>query len=319
MSVSCRDWRQCASSEVLPLLRQEAADWRRYLGWDVQRSWRVIEPARAAGGLPGFVARDRTGRIVGWTWFLLHRGCLQVAALVADREPVVRALVHAVMASHAAREADACVFSIRGAPPGLADALQALELDVARYDYLMAPLQLAPPEAPAGRPWQMADVPAAAGLCARAYAVADQVRAFAPHGTDAEWQEYLHGLLATGGCGDFLPEASAVVDGPRETMAASIVTSLIDREVTHVSQVVVDPDAQGQGLGRHLMRAAMAASVARGARRMTLLVAADNRPARALYQSLGFAEHATFVVASSVQPRRLTSVALATCGASTRR
>jgi hypothetical protein len=48
----CEDWRGAPNEEVAPLLAREAAAWDAELGWDIAHSWRVIEPARAAGMLP---------------------------------------------------------------------------------------------------------------------------------------------------------------------------------------------------------------------------------------------------------------------------
>lgn len=50
----------------------------------------------------------------------------------------------------------------------------------------------------------------------------------------------------------------------------------------------VDPRRQGRGVGRALMRAAIERARAAGARRLTLVVRADNPPAHALYRGLGF-------------------------------
>ncbi len=52
----------------------------------------------------------------------------------------------------------------------------------------------------------------------------------------------------------------------------------------------VDPDWQRQGIGLALLEAAMAAAVARGARRMFLEVRDSNLAARALYAMAGFRE-----------------------------
>jgi ribosomal protein S18 acetylase RimI-like enzyme len=320
-----QDWRQCGAAEVGALLRAEAAVWQRQLGWDTTESWSVIEPARAAGALPGFVARDSSGQVVGWTWFLLHRGCLQIAALVAAREEVVRALLDAIMESEAARAATACVCSVRGTPPGMLDMLAGFGLRATTYAYqiaVVAPGACPAPEA--GRSWQSGDGPAMTALLARAYPDTDATRPFAPRGTHAEWRDYLHGLVGTHGCGVFQPGLSVVVDGPARSLSAGLLASLVDRDVAHVSQVVVDPDEQGRGLGLRVVQQAMAGAAARGVRRVTLLVATGNRRARSMYATLGFADRAAFVVASSSdrpgdQPRRLTSVALATGGVSTRR
>jgi ribosomal protein S18 acetylase RimI-like enzyme len=322
--INVQDWRQCDASEVGALLGAEAAIWRRQLAWDTTESWRPIEPARAAGALPGFIARDARGRIVGWTWFLVHRGCLQIAALVADHEHTVQALLDAIMESEAARSATACVCSVRGTPPHLIDMLESAGLPTTTYAYQIA--KVAPAASTAsetGRTWQPADAPAMTQLLARAYQDTHSARPFAPHGTPEEWREYLHGLIETTGCGLFQPDLSVVVDGPAHSLSAGLLASLIDRDVAHVSQVAVDPDEQGRGLGLRVVQQAMAAAAARGVRRITLLVSAGNLRARSMYAKLGFADRAAFVVASSDrlgdQPRRSTSVALATVGVSTRR
>jgi mycothiol synthase len=55
--------------------------------------------------------------------------------------------------------------------------------------------------------------------------------------------------------------------------------------------VGVDPDRQGEGLGRRLMDAGFARLAARGIPTAALYVEADNVPAVNLYRSLGFATH----------------------------
>jgi mycothiol synthase len=56
--------------------------------------------------------------------------------------------------------------------------------------------------------------------------------------------------------------------------------------------VGVDPDRQGEGLGRRLMAAGFARLTARGIRTAGLYVDADNVAAVGLYRSLGFTDHA---------------------------
>ena len=334
--ITIQDWRQCGASEMGGLLSAESAIWRHQLGWDTTASWSPIEPARAAGALPGFVAREASGRIVGWTWFLAHKGCLQIGALIAQREHTVQALIDAIMDSAAARTTTACVCSVRGTPPRLIEALERCGLRAATYAYQIA--RLAPAVKPAsdtGRPWQSADAPAMAELLARAYQETGFVRPFAPHGTSEEWRDYLYGLVETNGCGAFQPGVSVMVDGPERRLSAGLLASFVDRDGAHVSQVAVDPAGQGRGLGRRIVQQAMTTAALFGARRMTLLVATGNVRARSMYAKLGFVDRASFVVAGGValearaltahslpnadQPRRSTSVALATGGVSTRR
>ncbi|MGA0596766.1 GNAT family N-acetyltransferase [Enterovirga sp. CN4-39] len=56
-----------------------------------------------------------------------------------------------------------------------------------------------------------------------------------------------------------------------------------------LTSVAVAPDAHGLGLGRRLVRVAEEATRAAGRRRIRLEVRADNRPARELYESAGYA------------------------------
>lgn len=57
---------------------------------------------------------------------------------------------------------------------------------------------------------------------------------------------------------------------------------------THVAELVVHPDHRREGRGRALLRAVVARRASGD--RVTLTVAADNDPARSLYESVGFRE-----------------------------
>jgi ribosomal protein S18 acetylase RimI-like enzyme len=299
----CRDWRLESADTVGELIEREASRWREDLLWDVRDSWRVIEPARKAGMLPGVVARNDAGDILGWSWFLSHQGCLQVAALVADDPHVVRSLVEAVRTSETATASRTEVWSVRGEPNGLKATLESAGLRVERYRYLIADLRNAAvgagPEPPV-RLMNQDDVPAAAALFARAYAASQSIRAFAPDGTVDAWESYVRSLVATNGCGTLLPEATLVVDGAGRLRAAAMCSSIdLQRRVSHLTQLAVDPASRGGGLGRALMEAAIARCAAAGYESMTLLVAANNTTACRLYEALGFEATGAFTVATS--------------------
>ncbi|OIK29396.1 GNAT family N-acetyltransferase [Streptomyces malaysiense] len=59
--------------------------------------------------------------------------------------------------------------------------------------------------------------------------------------------------------------------------------------VLTIQGFVVAEEARGRGLGRALIRAAVAEARARGARRLNLRVLGHNTPARRLYETEGFA------------------------------
>jgi ribosomal protein S18 acetylase RimI-like enzyme len=281
--------------------------WRQQLDWDVTESWRSLEPARLAGRLPGFIVKDDSSRVRGWACFLVHQQTLQVAALVADSSGATAALVRGVMTSAEAAKAETAVICLPDVAPGLDGSLRAQGFKVACYRYLahrLSPVEAAPRPARPGRPWQSEDLGSVARLLAAAYEASSSVRAFAPHDTPDEWQEYAGALVRGPGCGRLLPHASFVVPGstPGLIDAAVITTRLSDR-TAHIAQLAVAPMARGAGLARHLLREAANGAMTSGCGRMTLLVAEDNRPAARLYDVLGFREEAAFVVGVARRPR----------------
>ena len=65
----------------------------------------------------------------------------------------------------------------------------------------------------------------------------------------------------------------------------------VDEPIGEFYVVGIDPERQGEGLGRRLMDAGFARLSARGIRIAALYVESDNVPAVALYRSLGFSDH----------------------------
>ena len=63
----------------------------------------------------------------------------------------------------------------------------------------------------------------------------------------------------------------------------------------HLESLAVDPPARRLGLGRALLKASEQAVVERGALHMRLEIREDNPAAFALYQSLGYRQHGTWL------------------------
>jgi hypothetical protein len=223
---------------------------------------------------------------------------------------VVEALVEAVLASEQARTSTAQVWSVRGTPPSLAEALTASGLRVEPYLYLTADLTAARDSEPdlgfrrvASRSRHprvaRSDEIAAARLLADAYRSADHVRAFAPDGSDESWLAYLRTLVATDGCGTLLPSATLVAE--HDGLAAAVVTTTIDSErgVAHLAQLAVNPRTQGPGPRAHARRPRDDGQRLRGPGIDDAAGQLAQLPSgTALYDKHGFKQTGTFTIAA---------------------
>jgi ribosomal protein S18 acetylase RimI-like enzyme len=310
--IHCRDWRTCDAGDVVPLVQAEIDAWRETLAWDVAEAWRVVEPARQTGQLPGVMAFDSGGRPVGWSAYLPHQGHLQVMAVVADDEPAADAVLDGLLGSAEARSCASTILCVRACTPGLDAALVRRGFAVDSYRYLTIALADRAVVHDGCERWRNHEGPMAR-LCAAAYRDSPGVRAFAPGGTGAEWQQYIETLVHGTGCGWFLPELSVVIaagvsarshDRSSAVLRAALMLSDLGTGTAHIAQLAVDPAARGRGLGRQLVQTALDDS-SRFYEQVSLLVSASNAPAVRLYESMGFRHQARFIVASRPRPGRV--------------
>jgi ribosomal-protein-alanine N-acetyltransferase len=119
-----------------------------------------------------------------------------------------------------------------------------------------------------------ADLPAAAALHARGFP--------ATRGERPWTVRDLAELLGSDGVNGFLI--------PGDEMPCAMVLLRVVADEAEILTLAVDPNLRRRGLAMDLMRQAIAAATAKGARRMFLEVAADNEGALRLYRRLGFVE-----------------------------
>jgi len=288
-------WRHAGAGEMARLYRAEHARQAAALDWDTSPTWTALEQARSAGTVAGLVARDDTGAIAGWTFFVLREGELQVGAFTATPEacePLLADLLHTPEARAAGRVR---VFGATNAP-GLADALTSRGFAVGAYHYLTAALP-GTARADGAAPWRPADLLPAAALMRDAYAAPDPLRPFGGAGRLDDWTAYVLGLTTTAGCGVFAPELSVVHRTADGAIDAVAVVTRLGPAVAHLAQLAVAPSCHGRGIGGRLLDQAMHRAAAAGLTAMTLLVAADNAVARRLYAARGFRYAASFLSA----------------------
>lgn len=281
------DWRTVDAGVVAPFYHAETRHWRRAFAWETHDTWRVVEEARRAGALPGFLAVDGAGDVHGWTFCHPAGSTLQVGALVAAHAAAADTLLDAIVATAGA----ARMRAIRGCFPrraGVSDAFARGSLRTSRYLYLSRRLAPAPAASRHSRAWREEDLEGTAALLASAYDE-DRSALFAPDGSREAWQSYVRGLVAYGGCGVFDPGLTRVCEEGHGINAVALV-SRIAEDTAHLVQLAVAPDARRSGIGARVLTDSMAAAARAGLQTMTLLVAEDNHEARRLYHRAGFTE-----------------------------
>ncbi|MEP7305629.1 MAG: GNAT family N-acetyltransferase [Acidobacteriota bacterium] len=314
MALAIVDWRQADRAHLAALYAGEIRRWSDVLGWDTAASWDHIELGRRLGTVPGLLALDANGAIAGWTFYLVHRGVLQVGGISAVSEPATTALVEGICSSEAAANTQsATVFAFTDAP-GVSDALARRGLTVGGYDYLVKTLPALadrrpgavgasdggePGVLPALRHWRDREAESVAALLRLAYPGADGGRPFASGGTVEEWQEYVGQLVGAAGCGSIMPEGCYVVPNGPDRISGVVLVTRLAAGTAHIAQLAVDPQATRRGLGRVLVAAACARAGDAGCDRITLLVEGRNTAARRLYEDSGFQAVARFVSAGT--------------------
>jgi ribosomal protein S18 acetylase RimI-like enzyme len=300
------DWRDAPADLVARLYDAECLRWAR-LGWDYRPSCAIVEAARHEGRLPGLLARDR-GRVVGWAFYMLHEGTLQIGTLLADSAPVARGLLAAVLATPEARAARRLSCFLVPNVPGIDGALERVHFAVGRHAYLCRALtsdsaignsvarrKHVQPSALIAS-WTPEDLSDVVKLLSLAYAGRPEERWFAPNGRLQEWARYVTQLIRTPACGRFDPTLTVTARTAGGDLTGVVIVTVLGERTAHIAQVAVGPGFRRQGLGEHLVRLACERSRTEGHRRMTLLVGESNRGARRLYSRLGFTPVTSFLL-----------------------
>ena len=299
--------RHISSRQLNPLLTDETEEWGRELDWDFSRSAELVRNFADQRQLGGLALMER-GEAIGYGYVVLE-----------DR----KGLIGDIYVRPAWRNSDAEIRLLRavldiliGAPhmhriesqlmlvdPATAKALQR-ERFLRLFERLLMRID-ARAVLPAGgnpeirrfrvEPWSDDRLDSAATVISLAYdghvdaLINDQYRTF----TGA--RQFLDNIVQFPGCGAFFRPASFVAqDLVTGSVAGVVLTSFVADETAHITQLCVTPHAKGRGLGYELLRQAMGALRAAGAKRISLTETAGNRGAVELYRRCGFVEMRRF-------------------------
>jgi ribosomal protein S18 acetylase RimI-like enzyme len=297
------DLRHLGPRELDVLLLEETVEWQERLDWDFAPSADLIRQFMTTRALNGCALVDR-GEVVGYAYTVIEDrkgliGDLYVRSgwLGGDTElQLFRVLMDGLGATSLVQRVESQLMLVE---QGTALALRRERPAVKVYERLLMKLDTpAAAEMPrrredAGRfhiePWADHLQESAANAIALAYdghidsQINDQYRSLAGA------RRFLYNIVQFPGCGIFHKPGSFIAFDTRTGWVAGIVlVSFVSPEVGHITQLCVTPQARGAGLGYELLRQAVLALRAHGAKRISLTVTGANSEAIHLYQRCGF-------------------------------
>lgn len=304
------DLRHFSAAQLRPLLRDEAGRWQRRLHWNYTQSTDLLLEYLDNRVLPGVVAYA-SKRVIGYAFAVYEAAKAVIGDVYAFTEsgspanPICDTLLkHLVETLEATPAIDRIEAQLLMFPAGalhvplLSRGFRAYPRLFMLCELPQSPLgrQFVPPAVPPGlhlEPWRASFSTQAAQLIHRCYAghmdatINDQYRTL--HGAE----RFLHNIIRFPGCGVFdadnswvLLDAASSQTVPR--IEAMVLSSRVDHDAGHITQLCVAPEMRHHGLGRLLLQQVACVLLRRGYSALSLTVTEANDPARMLYESLGF-------------------------------
>jgi ribosomal protein S18 acetylase RimI-like enzyme len=307
--VEILDLRHFSSSDLRPLLDEEAHVWAKLLSWDYSSSTEMILRYIDARILPGYAALEK-GRICGYSFFVYEGGKGVIGDLFVEGDngryaspaehPVeTRLLAHVIETLQQSPGIHRIEAQLLMHPTG-AVARPFLEDGFQRHPRLFMVLPLAadgkngskPRSIPDGieiRRWSEQDYQPAAAVITAAYRghidseINDQYR------TIAGSLRFLNNIVRFPGCGQFdAPSSFIAYHTPSRTAVGLILCSRVKNDVGHITQVCVLQEQRGKGIGEALLAANLQDLKRRKFAMLSLTVTEANRSAVELYKRLGY-------------------------------
>ena len=300
------DLRHFSAQQLSPLLRDEATRWQRRLHWDYTLASATLLEYLDGRILPGYVALSPAGdhRILGYAFSVFEAAKAVIGDVYAfdetesTRNPVCDTLLHHLIELlQATPGIDRVESQLLMFPTG---ALSQPFRSAGFRSYprlfmtasLSSPLNtshLTPVQNHSLQSWQPEFYEPAAAFIHRCYAghmdagINDQYQTL--HGS----QRFLHNIIRFPGCGIFDPEHSWLMrNSQTRSIEALLLSSRVQPDVAHITQLCVEPALRGRGLGRQLLDH-HATNIARaGVKSLSLTVTEANLPAIQLYERNGF-------------------------------
>ena len=299
------DLRHFSGAELAPLLRDEARRWQQRHRWDYTRSTDLLLDYLDSRLLPGLVALGAGRRLLGYTFCVYEAdkavvGDVYAFGEAADRPSPVCArlldhLLETLTATPGIRRIESQLLMMDAGV--LDDVFAGRGFSLFPRNFMLAslddpPLTAVPrPFGPELRalPWQAESYAEAAELIKRCYADHGDSRINDQYQSTGGAERFLQNIVRFPGCGAFDPSSSLLLRDTRtHSLQGMILCSRVRSDAAHITQLCINPALRGMGLGHALLQHAAQQLRESHLRTVSLTVTEANRPARALYESLGF-------------------------------
>jgi ribosomal protein S18 acetylase RimI-like enzyme len=295
------DLRHLRAGELDPLLDEETQVWRDTLDWDFQASAALVRRFLDMQALNG-CALLMNGHPVGYCYFVSEERKGLIGDLyvmheffsVENEERLLEYVVDTLVKTPFVKRIESQLMMLRS---GRLIALpQHRHARVHGRNFMEVDLSAGVPwpEGKSAHPvlidnWSERKQDDAAALIADAYRghidseINDQYRS--PAGA----RRFLLNIIQYPGCGSFFqPAAFLAVDPASGKLCGMCLTSLVQADVGHITQVCVSQAVRGSGVGYALIRRSLEALARHGCRKASLTVTAVNTEAIQLYERMGF-------------------------------
>lgn len=309
-SDSVVDVHALSGHQLAALLEEEISEWRRNLDWDFAPSAELVRRFVEMRALTGYALLDSTG-VVGYSYYVVDEGkgligdlYVRAAQRTVERENLLLAtILDALWRTPGTVRIESQLLMLGSAKPapGIRPVPYAQWFRNFPRLYLEAPLaralQLEPRATPNATilPWSERRQEEAARCIAAAYRghidsqINDQYRSSSGAG------RFLTNIVQFPGCGSFFGPASYIAEDRSTGIVCGIcLASIVADGVGHITQVCVNPEFRGTGLGYELLRRSLLSLAARACRSVSLTVTTANLSAVRLYERMGFRTRRTF-------------------------
>ena len=299
--VEVLELRQVTADDLEPVLSEEIRAWKHQLQWDFDASADLVRRFVRMRALSGF-ALSVQGDIAGYCYYVSEDekgliGDIFIRSEYADPEhenTLIGAAINGMLRNPYLRRIESQLMMLR--PPIERPLPLTRFAHIYKRNFMVATLGHSH-DLPVGRAqatvfvdsWNERRQEEAAQVISRAYQghidsdINDQYRSV----TGA--RRFLTNIVQYPGCGTFFAPASFLAyrrtDG---RLGGLCLASLVSARSGHITQVCVDPDLHGSGVGYELMRRSMQSLASHGCTDASLTVTSTNEQAVRLYERLGF-------------------------------